>query len=90
MFARLDQKTQIIGKFWENLQNFWWKFYRKIEFLFYFFIIYYLFLNLLLKIEPSEITPFFYNNFFGLGGRGFPPSPWLRPWTELLKSLFAR
>ena len=33
---------------------------------------FYFFGNLLLKIEPSEITPFFFNNFFGLGG-GFPP-----------------
>ena len=32
--------------------------------------------KLLLKIEPSEITPFFYNNFFGFGVRGiFPPFP---------------
>ena len=28
--------------------------------------------NLLLKIEPSEIPPFFYNNPFGFGG--IPPS----------------
>ena len=26
--------------------------------------------KLLLKIEHSEITPFFYNNFFHFGGRG--------------------
>ena len=33
--------------------------------------------NLLLKIEPSEITPFFYNNFFGFGGGvgNFPLPP---------------
>ena len=32
--------------------------------------------NLLQKIEPSEITPFFLNNFFGSGGGGdFPPFP---------------
>ena len=29
---------------------------------------YFFFENLLLKIELSEITPFFYNNFFGFGG----------------------
>ena len=29
--------------------------------------------NLLVKIEPSEITPFFYNNSFGFGGRIPPP-----------------
>ena len=38
--------------------------------------------NLLLKIEPSEITQFFYNNFVGFGGREFPPPPWLRPCDE--------
>ena len=33
--------------------------------------------NLLLKIEPSEIPPFFYNNFFGFRGRWgeYSPSP---------------
>ena len=30
---------------------------------------------MLLKIELSEITPFFYNNFFCFGGGGFPPFP---------------
>ena len=35
---------------------------------------------LLLKIEPSEITPFFYNSFFGFRGGGLPHfPPWLRP-----------
>ena len=73
--------------------KFWWKLYRKIEFLFF------LLENLLLKIEPSEITPFFYNNFFGFGGGGVPPSPWLRLclqpscrliawWTTFLLDLF--
>ena len=59
---------QIVGKFRANFENFWWKFYRKIEMLFYFLD------NLLLKLETSEITPFFYNNFFAFGGGGnFPP-----------------
>ena len=31
--------------------------------------------NLLLKIEPSEITPFFYNNLFRFRGGGIPPFP---------------
>ena len=29
--------------------------------------------NLLLKIEPSEIRSFFYNNFFGFRGGGLSP-----------------
>ena len=36
----------------------------------------FIFENLLLKIEPLEITPFYYNNFFGFGGGIFPLSPW--------------
>ena len=34
--------------------------------------------KLLLKIEPSEITPFFYNNVFRFRG-DFPPSPLATP-----------
>ena len=64
----IGRKIQIVGKFWEKIENFWCKFNRKIEF----FII---FGKLLLKIEPSEKTLFFYNIFFGFGGRisPFPP-----------------
>ena len=67
----MDEKRSV-GKFWESFENFWWKFYRKIKlFLFFNF-----FENLLLKIEHSEIPPFFYNNSFGFGGGwGFPPFP---------------
>ena len=79
LFSAFGRKTQIVGKFSENFEIFWWKFYRKIKF--FIFIFYFYFENLLLKIEFSEITPFFYNNFFGFGGGGeFPPfPPWLRP-----------
>ena len=66
-FCAFGQKMQIAGKFWENLESFWWKFYRKFNFFIFIFILE----NLLLKIEPSGITPFFYNNFFGFEG-GFP------------------
>ena len=84
IFCAFGQKTQIVGKFWENFENFWWKFYWKIEFLFYFILF---FENLLLKIEPSEITPVFYTSFLvlfpseitpgrSLGGKGeIPPFP---------------
>ena len=36
---------------------------------------YFILEDLLLKIEPSEITPFFYHNFFGFVGRNFFSSP---------------
>ena len=71
-FCAFGRKTQIVGKFWENFENFWWKFYRKLHFYFIFILE-----NLLVKIEPSEITPFFYNNFSVWVGE-FPLSPWLR------------
>ena len=71
IFCPFGRKTQIVGKFWENFENFRCKFYWKIEFLF--FILF--FENVLLKIEPSEITPVFYNNFFGFGGGGISPFP---------------
>ena len=44
----------------------------KLNFLFFFIF----WENLLQKIDLSEITPFFYNNFFRFrGGGNFPPSP---------------
>ena len=57
----------------EILRKFW-KFLMKIQ-LKNWILLWYL-ENLLLKIEPSEITQFFYNNFFGFGGGGNSlPSP---------------
>ena len=70
IFCAFGPKTQIVGKFSMKilLKNWIFNFiFRK---------------NLLLKIEPSEITPVFYNNFFGFGGGGISPlPPWLRPWV---------
>ena len=74
IFCALGRTTQIVRKFWENFEFVWWKFYRKIEFFIFYF---YFFENLLvkIKIEPSEITPFFYHNFFRFRGGGFHPFP---------------
>ena len=59
------------------------------EFFIFLFLFFIFFENLLLKIELSEITPFFYNNFFGFGGGEFPPfPPWLRPWIHLVYKAF--
>ena len=74
----MDEKHKLLGKFWENFESFWWNFYRKIEFLFLFFK------NLLLKIELSKITPFFYKRFFGFGGGDFPhplPAAYALAWN---------
>ena len=44
-----------------------------------FFYFYFYFGKVSLKIEPVEITPFFYNNVFGFGEGKFPPSPLATP-----------
>ena len=58
---------------------------EKWNFLFVIFIYFYFLEILLLKIEASEITSFFYNNFFG--SRGVPPLPVATPlpWIILIK-----
>ena len=76
-FARLHEKHKLLGNFEKILKFFDENSLEKLNFLFLFFIF---FENLLLKIELSGITLFFYNNFFGFGGGGISPlSPWLRP-----------
>ena len=60
---------------WEILKFFDENSLEKLNFYFSFFLFIF-FEKVLLKIELSEITPFFYNNFFGFGrGWGFPPFP---------------
>ena len=71
-FARLVDKHKLLGNFEKILKFFNENSLEKLNFLFLFFIF---FENLLLKIELSEITPFFYNNFFGFGGGGISPFP---------------
>ena len=73
-FARLDEKHQLLGNFEKILKTFdknsigKLNFQRVLE-------------KLLLKIEPSEITPFFYNNSFDFGGGDVPcVPPWRRLW----------
>ena len=76
----MDEKRKLLGNFEKILkifdENSW------IFILFFFFILFFIlfFENLLLKIEPSKITPVFYNNIFGFGGGDFPLPPWLPPW----------
>ena len=67
----MDEKYKLLGNFQKILKFFGKNSFEKLNF--------YLFLEKLwLKIEPSEITSFFYNNFFNFGGGGgtfplFPP-----------------
>ena len=66
IFARLDEKYKVLGNFEKILKFFDINSLEKLNF--------YLCLEkLLLKIEPSEITSFFYNNFFNFGGGGNVP-----------------
>ena len=72
-FARLDEKHKLLANFEKILKFFDENSLEKLNFLFFIFIF---FENWLLKIELSEIPPFFYNNFFRFRGRGdFPPFP---------------
>ena len=69
IFRVFGRKTQFVGNFEQILKIFDENSMEKWNFYFIFIFIQD---NLLLKIEPSEITPFFFNNFFGFGGGGFP------------------
>ena len=82
----MDEKRKLLGNF-EKILKFFDE--NSIENLNFFIFYFYFFENLLLKIEPSEITPFFYNKFFGFGGGGnFPLPPWLRPCGYVLYDNF--
>ena len=76
MFCAFRRKTHIGGIFWENLENFKWKFNWIIDFR--------LFLEkLMLKIEPSEITTFFHNIFFNFKCGTFPLFPLATPLARI-------
>ena len=70
----MDEKRKLLGNFEKILKIFDENSIEKLNFYFILF-----FENLLLKIEPSEITPVFYNIFSVSGGGGFPPSPLATP-----------
>ena len=71
----MDEKRKLLGNFEKILKIFDENSIEKLNFYFILFLFFILFFeNLLLKIEPSEITPVFYNNFFGFGG-GISPFP---------------
>ena len=61
IFCAFGRKTQIVGKLWENVKNFWWKFYRIIEF-FYFLIL--LFRNFVTKNRALGNTTIFLEQSF--------------------------
>ena len=74
-FARMDEKRKLLRNFEKILkvsdEN---SIENGIFFILFLFLILF-FENLLLKIEPSEITPVFYKKSFGFGGGGFPHFP---------------
>ena len=61
-FARLDEKHKLLGNFEKFLKFFDENSIENLNF--FIFLFSYFFENLLLKIEPSEITPFFYKKIF--------------------------
>ena len=67
-FAGLDKKHKLFGNFEKILKIFDKNPIEKLNFS-------RLFENLLLKIEPSEITAFFSDNSFIFGGRNVPCVP---------------
>ena len=66
-FRASGRKTQIVGKYWEN---FWWKLYRKIAFLFYFY-----FGKFVTKNRAFGNNTIFLKQFFSVSGGGFPFPP---------------
>ena len=67
-FRPFGRKTQILWKFWENIENFWWKFNWKLNFLFYFS-----FRKFVTKNRAFGNNTIFSNNLFG-SGEGISPS----------------
>ena len=74
----MDEKRKLLGncekilKILDENSLEKWNFY--LIFIFN-FILNIIFENLLLKIESSKLTPFFFNNFFGFGGDFLPFPP---------------
>ena len=76
IFARLDEKRKYLGNFEKVLKVFDENSIEKLNF---YFIFIFILVNLLLKIEPSEITPFSTTIFcFG----GISPFPLATPLIE--------
>ena len=63
----MDKKHKLLGNFEKIVKIFDENSIEKLNFIIFIG-------NMLLKIEPSEITQFFYNNVSAWGG-GFPPTP---------------
>ena len=86
IFWPFGRETQIVGKFWENFLIFWWKFYRKIEFFkFIIIIIFIIFRKFVTQNRAFGNNTIFLQQFFRFrGGGDFHPSPWLRPWDQMI------
>ena len=69
----------MLGNFEEILKIFDENSIEKLNFFIFYFYLLYVGNFFLLKIDPWEITPFFYNNFFGFGGGRFSPFPLATP-----------
>ena len=67
-----ERKTQYLGIFWENFENFWWKCIRKIEFVT-------IFGKIVAKGRPFVNDTISYKNSFPLGGGTFHVFPFDAP-----------
>ena len=65
IFSRLDEKHNLLETCEEILKIFDEDSTEKLNF---YFIFNFIFRTFVTKIDPSEITSFFYNGFFGFGG----------------------
>ena len=73
-FLPFGQKTQIVGKFWENFEIFWWKLNRKIAFLI-------IFGNFVTKNIAFGNNTSFLQQFFRLPR----PPPQIRLWLGVVQ-----
>ena len=67
------KNANIFRKFWDNFENFWWKFNEKFSFLFYFY-----FRKFVPKNRAFGNKIIFLQQFFRFRG-DFPLSPWRCP-----------
>ena len=81
----MDEERKLLGNFWEIFENFHWKFYWKIEFLFFNFIFYFIFRKFVTINRAFGNNTSFLQHFFGFGGGGSPfPPGYALVWSRLI------
>ena len=75
IFCAFGRKTKGVGKFWENFEHFWWKFYRKIEFFLILDFRFLFFRKFVTKNRAFGNNTIFLQQFFRFRGGGDFPLP---------------